>query len=117
MVQAIWTATDLNQDVSFAAGMIAGVPAGLYDTVDGIVKTASNPQETYEAGNSALAGAAGATTGEFIAQQMYPGVKRSDLTEQQRQTISALSTLAAGLAGGVAGNSTSGAVAIARLRL
>ncbi|WP_343464427.1 VENN motif pre-toxin domain-containing protein [Pantoea sp.] len=68
-------------------------------------------------GNSALAGAAGATTGEFIAQQMYPGVKRSDLTEQQRQTISALSTLAAGLAGGVAGNSTSGAVAIARLRL
>jgi len=62
-------------------------------------------------GNSALAGAAGATTGEFIAQQMYPGVKRSDLTEQQRQTISALSTLAAGLAGGVAGDSTSGAIA------
>jgi len=47
--QAIWTATDLNQDVSFAAGMIAGVPAGLYDTVDGIVKTASSPMETYEA--------------------------------------------------------------------
>nr|WP_255703100.1 VENN motif pre-toxin domain-containing protein [Pantoea sp. Mb-10] len=62
-------------------------------------------------GNSALAGAAGATTGEFIAQQMYPGVKRSDLTEQQRQTVSALSTLAAGLAGGVAGDSTSGAIA------
>ncbi len=40
-VQAIWAATDLNQDVSFAAGMIAGVPAGLYDTVDGIVKTAA----------------------------------------------------------------------------
>jgi len=42
---------------------------------------------------------------------MYPGVKRSDLTEQQRQSVSALSTLAAGLAGGVAGNSTSGAIA------
>jgi len=39
----------LGQDGSFAAGMIAGVPAGLYDAVDGIVKTASSPVETYEA--------------------------------------------------------------------
>ena len=62
-------------------------------------------------GNSALAGAAGAGTGEFIAQQLYPGIDRKDLTEAQRQTISALSTLAAGLAGGVAGDSTAGAVA------
>lgn len=62
-------------------------------------------------GNSALAGAAGAGTGEFIAQQLYPGIDRKDLTEEQRQTISALSTLAAGLAGGVAGDSTAGAVA------
>ena len=62
-------------------------------------------------GNSALAGAAGATTGEFIAQQLYPGIDRKDLTEEQRQTISALSTLAAGLAGGVAGDGTAGAVA------
>jgi filamentous hemagglutinin len=48
-------------------------------------------------GNSALSGASGATIGEFIAQEMYPGVKRGDLTEEQRQTISSLSTLAAGL--------------------
>ncbi|MGJ0194785.1 VENN motif pre-toxin domain-containing protein, partial [Pantoea sp. RRHST58] len=47
--QAKWTAIDLGQDGSFAAGMIAGVPAGLYDAVDGIVKTASSPVETYEA--------------------------------------------------------------------
>ena len=47
--QAKWTAIDLRQDGSFAAGMIAGVPAGLYDAVDGIVKTASSPVETYEA--------------------------------------------------------------------
>ena len=62
-------------------------------------------------GNSALAGAAGATTGEFIAQQLYPGVDRKDLSEEQRQTISALGTLAAGLAGGLAGDSTADAVA------
>ena len=64
----------------------------------------------YAAGNSALAGASGAAMGEYIAQQMYPGVKREDLTEEQRQTISALGTLAAGLAGGVAGDGTAGAV-------
>ncbi len=62
-------------------------------------------------GNSALAGASGAVMGEYIAQQMYPGIKREDLTEEQRQTISALGTLAAGLAGGLAGGSTADAVA------
>ncbi|WP_333609961.1 hemagglutinin repeat-containing protein, partial [Pantoea piersonii] len=65
----------------------------------------------YAAGNSAVAGASGAAMGEYIAQQMYPGVKREDLTEEQRQTISTLGTLAAGLAGGVTGDSTAGAVA------
>ena len=62
-------------------------------------------------GNSALAGAAGAVTGEYIAQQLYPGVDRKNLTEDQRQTISALGTLAAGLAGGIAGDSTADAMA------
>ncbi|MDN0117974.1 hemagglutinin repeat-containing protein [Yersinia frederiksenii] len=61
-------------------------------------------------GNSALAGASGAVMGEYIAQQMYPGINREDLTEEQRQTISALGTLAAGLAGGLAGGSTADAV-------
>lgn len=62
-------------------------------------------------GNSALSGASGAAIGEFIAQEMYPGVKRGDLTEEQRQTISSLSTLAAGLAGGLTGDSSANIVA------
>jgi filamentous hemagglutinin len=66
---------------------------------------------SYAAGNTALAGASGAVMGEYIAQQLYPGVKRSDLSEEQRQTISALGTLAAGLAGGIAGDSTADVVA------
>ncbi|WP_307568598.1 VENN motif pre-toxin domain-containing protein [Pantoea anthophila] len=66
---------------------------------------------SYAAGNAALAGASGAAMGEYIAQQLYPGVKRDDLSEEQRQTISALGTLAAGLAGGVVGDSTGNAVA------
>ncbi|CNI62255.1 putative hemolysin [Yersinia intermedia] len=62
-------------------------------------------------GNSALAGASGAAMGEYIAQQMYPGINREDLTEEQRQTISSLGTLAAGLAGGLVGDSSNSAVA------
>ncbi|WP_455915442.1 hemagglutinin repeat-containing protein [Pantoea agglomerans] len=62
-------------------------------------------------GNSVLAGASGAAMGEFIAQQLYPDIKREDLTEEQRQTISSLSTLAAGLAGGLTGDSSADAVA------
>jgi len=52
---------------------------------------------------------------EFIAQQLYPNIKREDLTEEQRQTISALGTMAAGLAGGLNGNSSADAVVGARL--
>lgn len=62
-------------------------------------------------GNSVLAGASGAAMGEFIAQQLYPDIKREDLTEEQRQTISSLSTLAAGFAGGLTGDSSADAVA------
>lgn len=47
--QAKWTAIDPGQDGSFAAGMVAGVRAGLYDSVDGRVKAGLNPKETYEA--------------------------------------------------------------------
>ncbi|MGB9095789.1 hemagglutinin repeat-containing protein [Erwinia sp.] len=70
---------------------------------------------SYASGNSALAGAAGAVSGELMAQlvmsQLYPGKTDSELTEKEKQTISALGTLAAGLAGGVAGDSTADAVA------
>ncbi|WP_180269708.1 VENN motif pre-toxin domain-containing protein, partial [Erwinia amylovora] len=62
-------------------------------------------------GHSALAGAAGATAGEFIAQQLYPGTDRNQLTEEQKQTVSTLGTLAASLAGGLTGGSAADTVA------
>lgn len=62
-------------------------------------------------GRDAGAGAAGAVTGELIARQLYPDVKREDLTEEQKQTISALSTMAAALAGGLVGDDTASAIA------
>lgn len=62
---------------------------------------------------NALAGAAGAATGELvgmIASEMY-GKPASELDETQKQTVSALATLAAGLSGGLAGDSSASAVA------
>ncbi|WP_364110272.1 hemagglutinin repeat-containing protein [Pantoea agglomerans] len=89
--------TDANGKVNVQANLMAHAVLGAVTS--------------YAAGNAALAGASGAVMGEYIAQQLYPGVKRSDLSEELRQTISALGTLAAGLAGGVVGDSTADAVA------
>ncbi|EJM1970379.1 VENN motif pre-toxin domain-containing protein [Escherichia coli] len=44
-----------------------------------------------------------------IAGILYPGVKRSNLSEEQKQTISTLATVSAGLTGGLTGNSTASA--------
>ncbi|MGM7884792.1 VENN motif pre-toxin domain-containing protein, partial [Yersinia enterocolitica] len=67
----------------------------------------------YASGNSALAGAAGAATAELMAPTIIAamGWDKSDLSEDQKQTVSTLATLAAGLAGGVTGNSSADAVA------
>jgi len=89
--------TDANGKVNIQANLMAHAVLGAVTS--------------YAAGNAALAGASGAVMGEYIAQQLYPGVKREDLSEEQRQTISALGTLAAGLAGGVVGDSTADVVA------
>ncbi|EHU0888714.1 hemagglutinin repeat-containing protein, partial [Escherichia coli] len=64
-------------------------------------------------GKNALAGAAGAATGEvvgMIATQMY-GKPVSELSETEKQTVSTLATVAAGLAGGLVGDSGVSAVA------
>lgn len=69
-------------------------------------------------GHSAAAGAAGAAGGElaahYLAEKLYGAdtpEKIAKLSEEQKQSISALSTLAAGLAGGVTGDSTANALA------
>jgi filamentous hemagglutinin len=69
-------------------------------------------------GNSAVAGATGAAGGElaarYLAETLYGADtpdKIAKLSEEQKQSISALSTLAAGLAGGVSGDSSANALA------
>ncbi|WP_431221659.1 hemagglutinin repeat-containing protein [Serratia sp. L9] len=68
-------------------------------------------------GNSAAAGAVGAAGGElaarYLAEKLYGAdtpEKIAKLSEEQKQSLSALSTLAAGLAGGVTGDSTANAL-------
>ncbi|WP_293545048.1 hemagglutinin repeat-containing protein [Pluralibacter sp.] len=70
-------------------------------------------------GDNAAAGAAGAISGEMVAQailgQLYPGMNVRDLDEKDKQLVSNLATLAAGLAGnlvgGDSGSTTAGAQA------
>ncbi|WP_336768068.1 hemagglutinin repeat-containing protein [Pantoea endophytica] len=63
-------------------------------------------------GSSASAGAAGAAGGELAARTivkvMYPDTDISSLTENQKQIVSSLSQIAAGMAGGIASNSSMG---------
>jgi filamentous hemagglutinin len=62
-------------------------------------------------GNSAAAGAIGAGSGELaarvIANMLYPNVDK--LSEEQKQTVSALASISAGMAGGIATGNTAGA--------
>ncbi|MGI8444319.1 hemagglutinin repeat-containing protein, partial [Pectobacterium versatile] len=64
-------------------------------------------------GQDAAAGAIGASSGELIARAImadqYPGKTANDLTEEEKQSVSALSTLASGLVSGLASNSTASA--------
>ncbi|UAY93949.1 VENN motif pre-toxin domain-containing protein [Pectobacterium polaris] len=64
-------------------------------------------------GQDAATGAIGASSGELIARAImadqYPGKTANDLTEEEKQSVSALSTLASVLLSGLASNSTASA--------
>nr|WP_252867567.1 hemagglutinin repeat-containing protein [Pantoea sp. AV62] len=96
--QAKWTAIDLGQDGSFAAGMVAGVPAGLYDAVDSIVKTASSPVETYEALKTLFN--SGDVLGNVSDAVKQSYIDRIDRMEAQYQKAGASGSFNAGVEGG-----------------
>ncbi|WIM82660.1 VENN motif pre-toxin domain-containing protein [Gallibacterium anatis] len=74
--------------------------------------------EAYATGNNVAAGAAGAVSGELaakiITEKLYQ-TNPENLTESQKQTVSTLSQLASGLAGGLVGDSTSSAISAAEI--
>ena len=95
-------------------------------TTDGEVNVAANAMAhavlgavTAQLNNqSAVAGGLGAGGGElaarYIAGQLFPGRTAEQLSESEKQQVSALSELAAGLAGGLATGDTGGAVTAAQ---
>ena len=86
--------------------------SGMDDAGKVLAHAAVNAALAAAQGNNALVGAAGAATAEIsgmIALEVY-GKHAGELNEEQKQTVSALGTLAAGLAGGLAGNSTADAL-------
>ncbi|WJV51940.1 VENN motif pre-toxin domain-containing protein [Prodigiosinella aquatilis] len=64
-------------------------------------------------GQNVAAGAVGAAGGELAARSimgyLYPGKETKDLTEAEKQSVSALATVASGLASGLAAGDTTGA--------
>ncbi|ARD20050.1 VENN motif pre-toxin domain-containing protein [Edwardsiella piscicida] len=86
-------------------------------TPDGAGRVAAhavvNAALTAAQGNHPLAGAAGAATGEIVgmlATEMYQKPV-AELSETEKQTVSALATVAAGLAGGLVGDAGASALA------
>ncbi|AOP42287.2 hemagglutinin repeat-containing protein [Edwardsiella piscicida] len=86
-------------------------------TPDGASRVAAhavvNAALTAAQGNHPLAGAAGAATGEIVgmlATEMYQKPV-AELSETEKQTVSALATVAAGLAGGLVGDAGASALA------
>jgi filamentous hemagglutinin len=101
-----------------SAPYIAGVigSSGLDDSGKVLAHAAVNAALAGAQGNNALVGAGGAATAEMvglIAVNAY-GKPVSELSETEKQTVSAFATLAAGLAGGLAGNGTADVVAAAQ---
>nr|WP_320727832.1 VENN motif pre-toxin domain-containing protein [Enterobacter sp. 118C5] len=92
---------------------IIGHRSGLDDGMEkGAAHAVANAALATMQGKDALAGSAGAAAGELagtLALEMY-GKDVSALSEREKQTISALATLAAGIAGGLTGDSTASAV-------
>nr|WP_231104101.1 VENN motif pre-toxin domain-containing protein [Enterobacter kobei] len=93
---------------------VIGHRSGLDDTMEKAAAHAvANAVLAAMQGKDALAGAAGAAAGELagtLALEMY-GKDVAALSESEKQTVSALATLAAGIAGGVAGDDTASAIA------
>lgn len=121
------TGSDVQRAITAATAAVSGLAGG---NINAALTGAAAPYIANEIGrnitdqntlagimahavvNAALAkgqGAAGAAAGEaggiLIAKAVY-GKDPASLTEQEKQTVSALATLASGLAGGLIGNST-----------
>ncbi|MEQ4925320.1 VENN motif pre-toxin domain-containing protein, partial [Proteus hauseri] len=107
-----YLATEIkNRTTNTATGEVDIVANTLAHTLLGAVTAELNNQ-------SAVAGGLGAGGGELaarvIASNLFPNKAISELTESEKQKVSALSQLAAGLAGGISTGNIEGAVTAAQ---
>jgi filamentous hemagglutinin len=91
-----------------AAGAgIGAIIAGMFDDDDTEAQSQPNAGKDLTDADKAELGGTGAVTGELIAiaiAEIYsPGVKASNLTEDQKQTISTLASISEGMAGAASG--------------
>ncbi|MCW6034167.1 hemagglutinin repeat-containing protein [Pantoea sp. JK] len=135
--QAQWgTGSAIQQGIQAATAAIQGLAGGnIAQALSGaaapylaeiIKKTAPNESSRIIAhavlgavvaqasGNSGMAGAAGAAAtaliGESLKKSLYGDIPVSQLNEEQKQTLVALGSLAAGLTGGLAGGDSAGSM-------
>ncbi|AHG65587.1 putative filamentous hemagglutinin / adhesin [Advenella mimigardefordensis DPN7] len=120
-----WTAINLGQDGTFAAGMVAGVPASMYEGMEAFVKMGLSPIETLEAIMSlVMGGDLVGTVADSITQSYIERIERL-ATEYERAGAAGsfkagvetgkLFVDAAALATGGAGLARSGVVLVEKI--
>ncbi|EML4853717.1 hemagglutinin repeat-containing protein [Morganella morganii] len=97
-VHAKWLPTDVGQDASFGAGMLAGLPAGLYDTVEGFANLVSNPGDTYDALRALINSGDILGNASDAIKQSY--IERIDRMEAEYQRAGASGSFNAGVEAG-----------------
>ncbi|WP_330168920.1 DUF637 domain-containing protein [Bartonella grahamii] len=94
-VSAKWSAISWGQNISFGAGIVAGVPAEIYDTVDGFLQIAKHPEETLKALKDLFSsGEILATIGRTLGQSY---VDRINKMEEEYERAGAGGSFKAGL--------------------
>jgi len=97
-VGAKWNAISVAQDAAFGTGMLAGILAGLYDSVEGIAHIANSPPETYEALKSLFNSSDVLDNVSDALKQSY--IDRINQMEMEYQKVGASGSFNAGVEGG-----------------
>ncbi len=108
-VGAKWDAISLGQDAAYAAGMLVGVPQGLYDSVESLSKSISDPAAAYDAIKQLIAGDDIFSTMSDAVKQSY--IDRINLMEAEYQKAGAGGAYKAGVEAGKLVSDLAGAIA------
>ncbi|WP_051916724.1 MULTISPECIES: hemagglutinin repeat-containing protein [unclassified Serratia (in: enterobacteria)] len=108
-VGAKWDAISLGQDTAYSAGMLVGVPQGLYDSVESLSKSISDPAAAYDAIKQLIASDDIFSTMSDAVKQSY--IDRINLMESEYQKAGASGAYNAGVEAGKLVSDLIGAVA------